>query len=311
MRALVTGGAGFIGSNLVRALVERGDRVRVLDDLSTGRESNLAPVLGDVELIVGDVRDPEAVLGACSGVEVVFHEAAIPSVARSVADPLASNEVNVTGTLRVLMAARDAGVGRVVFASSGAVYGDVKRLPLHEGLPTRPISPYGVSKLAGERYLGAFTRTFGLSTVSLRYLNVYGPGQDPRSGYAAAIPRFLSAALAREPATVFGDGGAARDFVFVGDVVGANMLAAGAGNEVDGLACNVGTGRRTTIRELLTTIAELHPPQPEPVPADPRPGEIHDSWSDPSLAAEALGFRSEVDLRDGLARTLEALSRDA
>jgi UDP-glucose 4-epimerase len=308
MRALVTGGAGFIGSNLVRALVERGDRVRVLDDLSTGREPNLAAVRDEIELTVGDVRDPEAVLAACTGAEVVFHEAAIPSVARSVADPLASNEVNVTGTLQVLLAAREAGVGRVVFASSAAVYGDAERLPLHEGLPARPVSPYGVSKLAGERYLEAFTRTYGLSSVALRYLNVYGPGQDPRSGYAAAIPRFLSAALAREPATVFGDGSAARDFVFVGDVVSANLLAADAGNEVDGLTCNVGTGRRTTIRELLTTVAELHPPQPEPVSADPRPGEIRDSWSDPSLAAETLGFRAEVDLREGLARTLDALA---
>ena len=224
--SVVTGGAGFIGSNLVHALLARGDRVRVLDDLSTGRPVNLDDVRRDVELMDGDVRDPDAVARAIEGAAVVFHQAAIPSVARSVADPVASNDVNVTGTLNVLVAARDAAVERVVYASSAAVYGNADALPLHEGMLTRPASPYGVSKLAGERYLEAFTRTYGVPTVALRYLNVFGPRQNPRSEYAAAIPRFISCTLGGDAPTIFGDGEQARDFVFVDDVVQANLLAA-------------------------------------------------------------------------------------
>ena len=200
MFALVTGGAGFIGSNLVHALLDRGDRVRTFDDLSTGRPVNLDDVLDDIELMHGDVRDAEAVASAMHGADVVFHQAAIPSVARSVDDPVSSNAVNVTGTLNVLVAARAAGDVRVVYASSAAVYGNADELPLHESMPTRPASPYGASKLAGERYLEAFTRTYGLPTVALRYLNVFGPRQNPRSEYAAAIPRFISRTLARRGA---------------------------------------------------------------------------------------------------------------
>ncbi len=225
---LVTGGAGFIGSNLVRELLSRGFGVRVLDNLSTGRRENLSDVDGDVEVIEGDVRHLATVGRATEGVARVFHEAAIPSVARSVAAPLASHEANATGTLNVLIAARDAGAERVVYASSSSVYGDADRLPVTEDVPPRPISPYAVSKLAGEHYLAAFHASYGLPTVALRYFNVFGPRQDPASEYAAVVPRFATAALRGEPVTIYGDGEQSRDFTFVADVVEANILASEA-----------------------------------------------------------------------------------
>jgi UDP-glucose 4-epimerase len=304
--SLVTGGAGFIGSNLVRALLDVGHRVRVLDDLSTGRPVNLDDVAADVELIHGDVRDQEVVTRAVVGAQLVFHEAAIPSVARSVDDPITSNEVNVGGTLNVLVAARDANVERVVYASSAAVYGNVDALPLHEGMLTRPASPYGVSKLAGERYLEAFTRTWGLPTIALRYLNVFGPRQNPGSDYAAAIPRFISCTLAGEAPTVFGDGEQARDFVFVDDVVRANMLASTAPEAAWSRAFNIGRGERRTVNELLTAIRSLIPgDHPDPIHAPPRPGEIRDSWSDIAAAREVLDYRPLTGFEDGLRLTIE------
>jgi UDP-glucose 4-epimerase len=304
--SVVTGGAGFIGSNLVHALLARGDRVRVFDDLSTGRPVNLDDVSRDVELTDGDVRDADAVARAIAGASVVFHQAAIPSVARSVSDPVASNDVNVTGTLNVLVAARDNSVERVVYASSAAVYGNADTLPLLEGMPTRPASPYGVSKLAGERYLEAFTRTYGLATVALRYLNVFGPRQNPRSDYAAAIPRFISCMLAGEAPTIFGDGEQARDFVFVDDVVQANLLAADARESAWGRVFNVGRGERRTVNELLAAIRTLVPGEhPDPVHAPPRAGEVRDSWSDISAARETLGYEPAVGFEEGLRRTIE------
>ena len=309
--SVVTGGAGFIGSNVVHALLARGDRVRVFDDLSTGRAVNLEDVRHDVELIDGDVRDAGAVARAIEGVSVVFHQAAIPSVARSVVDPVSSNEVNVTGTLHVLMAARDAGVERVVYASSAAVYGNADTLPLREGMPTRPASPYGVSKLAGERYLEAFTRTYGLPTVALRYLNVFGPGQDPRSEYSAAIPRFISCTLAGDTPTVFGDGEQARDFVFVDDVVRANMLAAEAGEPAWGRAFNIGRGERRTVNELLDAIRTQVPGEhPAPMHAPPRAGEVRDSWCDIGAAREVLGYEPGVAFDEGLHRTIERIASE-
>ncbi len=303
--SVVTGGAGFIGSNLVHALLNEGHGVRVLDDLSTGRLDNLADVSADIELIDGDVRDLDAVARAVRGSQLVFHEAAIPSVARSVDDPVATNQVNVTGTLNVLVAARDAEVERVVYASSAAVYGNSDVLPLHEAMPTRPVSPYGVSKLAGERYLEAFTRTWGLPTVALRYLNVFGPRQDPSSDYASAIPRFISLSLARGIPTVFGDGEQARDFVFVEDVVRANLLASTAPEAAWGRAFNIGRGERRTVNELLTTIRSLVPgDHPEAVHGPARRGEIRDSWSDIGAALEGLGYRPTVTFEEGLRRTI-------
>ncbi len=309
--SVVTGGAGFIGSNLVHALLARGDRVRVLDDLSTGRAVNLDDVRRDVELVDGDVRDADAVARAIEGTALVFHQAAIPSVARSVADPVATNDVNVTGTLNVLVSARDAEVERVVYASSAAVYGNADTLPLHEGMPTRPASPYGVSKLAGERYLEAFTRTDGLPTVALRYLNVFGPRQNPRSEYAAAIPRFISCTVGADAPTIFGDGEQARDFVFVDDVVHANLLAAEAIEPAWGRAFNIGRGERRTVNELLDAIRTLVPGEhPTPVNAPPRAGEIRDSWSDISAAREVLGYEPAVAFEEGLRRTIEWIARE-
>ncbi len=227
-RVLVTGGAGFIGSHLVDALVARGDTVRVLDNFSTGRRENLVAVQDQIELVEGDLRDPDAVAQAVNGVDLVFHQGALPSVPRSVADPLTSHEVNSTGTLRLLLAARDAGVRRVVVASSSSVYGDTPTLPKVEMMATSPRSPYAISKLASEQYAGSFAQLFDLETVALRYFNVFGPRQDPYSSYAGVIPRFCLAAWRGESCLIYGDGQQSRDFTFVADVVQANLLAAAA-----------------------------------------------------------------------------------
>jgi UDP-glucose 4-epimerase len=305
-RCLVTGGAGFIGSALVTALVDRGMRVRIVDDLSTGRRVNLAGVEAHVEVLQGDVRDAAAVAEAIAGAEVVFHEAAIPSVARSIVDPLASHAVNATGTLNVLVAARDATVRRVVYASSAAVYGSAPQLPLHEGLPTRPISPYGATKLAGERYAEAFARTWGLETIALRYLNVFGPRQDQRSRYASAIPRFIAAAIAGEAPTIYGDGEQSRDFVFVEDVVRANLLAADAPAHASGRAFNIGSGVPRSVNDVLQSIHAIIPRQhASPVHEPPRRGETRESWSDISAARAVLGFEPRETFEIGLRRTVE------
>jgi nucleoside-diphosphate-sugar epimerase len=306
-RCLVTGGAGFIGSNLVRELLSRGFAVRVLDNLSTGRRSNLDDVRDDVELIEGSVQHLATVGRATEGVSRVFHEAAIPSVARSVAAPLASHESNATGTLNVLIAARDAGVERVVYASSSSVYGDADQLPVSEDARPKPISPYAVSKLAGEQYLAAFHASFGLPTVALRYFNVFGPRQDPASEYAAVVPRFTTAALGGGPVTIYGDGEQSRDFTFIGDVVQANLKAADAPEEAWGRAFNVAYNERHSVNELLSSIRALVPgvEQPEPVYVPPRPGEIRDSQADNTAAIEVLGFHPEHSFEDGLRLTVD------
>jgi len=299
---LVTGGAGFIGSNLVDALVARGDRVRVLDDFSTGRRENLtAP---DVEVVEGDLRDAAVVRRAVAGVGGVFHQAALRSVPRSVDDPLSSNQVNVTGTLILLLACRDAGVQRVVYASSSSVYGDDPALPKVETLPTRPISPYAISKLAAEHYCQTFARLYGLETVSLRYFNVFGPRQNPESKYSAVIPRFLAQALAGEPLEVHGDGEQSRDFTYIDNVVEGNLLAMaapGGSGEVFNIAC----GTRHSLIAIADAIGDFLGRRLPRSHAAPRAGDVRHTLADIAKAERLLGYRPKVDFATGMRRTCE------
>jgi UDP-glucose 4-epimerase len=306
-RVLVTGGAGFIGSNLVRTLLERGDEVRVLDNFSTGNRRNLEDIADDVEVVEGELRSYERVHNATRGVELVFHQGALPSVPRSVQDPLTTSAVNVEGTLNVLLAARDEGVRRVVFASSSSVYGNSPTYPLVESQPADPISPYAVAKLAGERYCVSFSRVYTLETVVLRYFNVFGPRQDPTSQYAAVVPRFIAAIGSGEPVPVYGDGEQSRDFTFVDNVVAANLLAAEAAAAV-GSIVNVATGTQASVNELAETIGELvgRPVEKEYLP--PRTGDIRDSWADVGAARRLLGYEPHVDLREGLRLAIEWLA---
>jgi UDP-glucose 4-epimerase len=303
MDVLVTGGAGFIGSNLVHSLAASGRRVRVVDDLSTGSLENVAGVPG-LSVVIGDLRDEQAVREAVDGVEVVFHLGALPSVARSVADPRTSHQVNVNGTMNVLLAARDAGVRRVVYASSSSVYGDTPTLPKHEDMAVAPLSPYAASKLAGEAYCRAFTRVFGLETVSLRFFNVFGPRQDPGSEYAAVIPRFVTDMLKGERPVLFGDGGQSRDFTYVANAVQACLLAASAGPEVAGEAINVACGERTTLLELIDLLNELLDSNIGPQTVAPRKGDVRHSLASIDKAVRFLGYAPHVDLRSGLAETV-------
>ena len=302
MSVLVTGGAGFIGSNLVRSLLEDGEGVRVLDDLSTGRVENLAEVLNDVELLEGDVRDPAAVAKAVAGAEVVYHLAALPSVARSVADPLASHQVD--GTLNLLLAATEAGVRRLVYASSSSVYGDTPVLPKHEGMPVSPRSPYAAAKLAGEAYCRSFARVYPLETVCLRFFNVFGPRQDPGSQYAAVVPRFATRMLAGRPAEVTGDGRQTRDFTFVANAVHACRLAATAGPDAVGETMNVGCGDRISVLDLVELVNDLLGERVEPVFTPARPGDVRDSQASIEAAERLLGYRPLVGVREGVATTV-------
>ena len=299
MKVLVTGGGGFIGSNLVRALVERGDAVRVLDNFSTGIRANLADLLDDVEIVEGELRSYERVHAATRGVEVVFHQGALPSVPRSVQDPLTTSAVNVEGTLNVLLAARDEGIRRVVFASSSSVYGNSNELPRVETQNPDPISPYGVSKLAAERYCVSFSRVYPLETVALRYFNVFGPNQDPTSQYAAVVPLFVTAIAEERPVSVFGDGEQKRDFTFVTNIVEANLVAASA-HGVSGRVLNVATGRGTSVNELADTIGALLGKEVEREFHAERAGDVRDSWADVRRADELLGWRPRIDLEEGL-----------
>ena len=299
MKVLVTGGGGFIGSNLVRALVERGDNVRVLENFATGNRANLAELAGDLEVVEGELRSYERVHAATRGVEVVFHQGALPSVPRSVQDPLTTSAVNVEGTLNVLLAARDEGIRRVVFASSSSVYGNSDELPRVETQSPDPISPYGVSKLAAERYCVSFARVYPIETVALRYFNVFGPNQDPTSQYAAVVPRFVTAIADRRPVTVYGDGEQRRDFTFVSNVVEANLLAADA-DGVSGSVFNVATGRGTSVNELADTIGAVLGKEAEREHEKARSGDVRDSWADVAHAQELLGWQPRVDLETGL-----------
>jgi UDP-glucose 4-epimerase len=306
MRVLVTGGAGFIGSHLVDALVGTGHQVRVLDDLSTGTREN---VHDDAELIEASVADPDAVAAAVAGTEVVFHQGALGAVSRSVADPLTTDRVNVHGTLAVLTKAAEAGTRRVVFASSSSVYGGAEIVPTPEDAPLRPRSPYAVSKLAGEWYVRSFPALFPVETVALRYFNVYGPRQRPDATYAAVIPIFANALLQGERPTVHGDGTQTRDFTFVSDVVAANLAAADAPSSVSGNVYNIAPGSSSTLLALLDLLGGLIGVDPDPEFVDPRPGDVPRACADASAAQRDLGWRPAVSFADGLARYVEWLRR--
>lgn len=301
---LVTGGAGFIGSHIAERLVREGFPVRVLDDFSSGKAANLESIRNEVELIEGDIRDVNLVSEATKGVEIVFHEAALGSVPRSVADPLTTHEVNITGTLNVLLAARDAGVRRVVYASSSSVYGETPVLPKREEMTPQPLSPYALSKLSGEYYATVFKHVYGFEVTSLRYFNIFGPRQDPESQYAAVIPRFIAALLSGESPVVFGDGLQSRDFTYVDNVVEANLLAAEA-DGVAGQAFNVACGGRYTLRDLLSRLKSIIGSEIEPIHEPARTGDVRDSQASIEAAERMLNYRVSVGFEEGLRRTVE------
>ncbi len=300
-KVLVTGGAGFIGSHLVRALLERGDQVRVLDNLSTGSKANLAGL--DIDFIEGDIRDTKIVQDSIKDVHTIFHLAAFISVAGSMEDPLACYEANLNGSLNVLMQASQAGMKRVVLASSAAVYGESES-PVAENHPLNPQSPYAASKLAMEQAAKLFSQSFNLETVCLRFFNAYGPRQSPDSPYAAAIPKFIQVMLAGEPVTIHGDGQQTRDFVYVRDIVEAMLLAAD-GDSIDGRVFNIAGGKSVPINELVETLQRFFPETPDPVFGPSRQGDLLFSEADISLAERALGYRPRIDLQEGLGITVE------
>ena len=297
---LVTGGAGFIGSHLVDALLARGARVTVLDNFITGHHRNLVEALSDIELVTGDIRDAEVCHQVCDGKAVVFHQAALGSVPRSMADPATTYAINVAGTANVFSAAQAAGVKRVVYASSSSVYGDSETLPKREGEEGKPLSPYASSKMMNEQLADVFARCFGMDLVGLRYFNVFGVRQDPEGPYAAVIPRFFAACRAGESPTIFGDGGQGRDFTFVADVVQANLLA-GTVPLQGAHAVNIGAGGTTTVLSLAEAIIAATAADVRPEFADPRPGDVRMSQADTSAARELLGFEAKTSLSDGLA----------
>jgi UDP-N-acetylglucosamine/UDP-N-acetyl-alpha-D-glucosaminouronate 4-epimerase len=304
MRILVTGGAGFIGSHLVAALVQGGHSVRVLDNLFSGRVRNLGPVRRDVELVRGDCADPAMARRAARGMEVVFHEAAVPSVARSVDNPLLSHRANATATVTLLVAARDAGVRRFLYAGSSSVYGESPRLPKREEMTPAPLSPYAVGKLMGEHALAVFARLYGMETLTLRYFNVFGPRQDASSPYSGVISLFTTALLGRRSPVIYGDGRQSRDFTYVDNVVNANLLALQA-RGLAGQVVNVATGRRVTLLALLHSLATAtgRPARARHRPA--RPGDIRHSQADIGRARKLLGYRPTVDFEVGIVRTVE------
>ncbi len=303
-KALVTGGAGFIGSHIVRRLLRDEFEVAVLDDYSTGDAANLTEVAGQIEMIEGDIRDRDVVDHAVKGADVVFHEAALGSVSRSVEDPIKSNDVNVNGTLTVLVAAKDAGVKKLVYASSSSVYGDTPTLPKHEEMPTVPSSPYGVTKLTAELYCRVFHKVYGLETYALRYFNVFGPRQTPNSIYAAVIPKFATALLERKAPKIFGDGEQTRDFTFIDNVVDANMAAMNA-TQGAGQAYNVATGGRISLNTLLGTMKDLTETEVVAEYGDTRPGDIRDSYADVSKAGKLIGYKPQISVEEGLKRTID------
>ena len=302
-RFLITGGAGFIGSNLLAELLARGHEVAVMDNFATGRRRNLEPFAGHFELIEGDLRDAAAVRKAVKGRRFVLHQGALSSVGRSVEDPQTSHDVNATGTLNVLLAARDEGVQRVVAASSSSVYGDTPTLPKTETMPVLPMSPYAVSKLAAEKYCAAFQRVYGLETVALRYFNVFGPRQDPTSQYSAVIPRFITALRRGEPPVIYGDGQQSRDFTFVADVVQANLLSCEASG-VAGDFFNVACGRRFSLLDLFQILCDLLGVRTEPRHEPARAGDVRHSLADVTKIQRAMGYEPRWTFRAGLEKTV-------
>jgi len=300
---LVTGGAGFIGSHLSEELVRRGHRVRVADSLITGKRANLDHISG-VEFLEGDLADMPFAQQAVEGMNYVLHQAAIPSVPRSVKDPITSNRANVDATLNVLVAARDAGVKRLVFAGSSSAYGNTPTLPKHEDMPDSPLSPYALQKVVGEQYLQMFTRLYGLETVTIRYFNVFGPRQDPSSPYSGVISVFATALLENRPATIYGDGGQTRDFTYVANVVDGVLRACEAGG-ASGEVINVATGGRISLNELYHTMKKLVGATVDPVYVDTRAGDVRDSQADISKARRILGYEPVVSFEEGLRRTVE------
>jgi len=300
---LVTGGAGFIGSNIVRRLLTDGEKVRVLDDYSTGKRENLTGLEG-LEIIEGSLTDIRAMRAALAGVEFVLHQGAIPSVPRSVADPLLSNEANVSGTLTLLVEARTAGVKRVIFAASSSAYGDTEILPKEENMPADPLSPYAVGKYTGELYARIFANIYGLETVSLRYFNIFGPYQDPASEYAAVIPKFIQAMLKGEAPIIYGDGEQSRDFTYIDNAVEANLLACRSEEVGRGEVINVACGERYTLNELVAALNEILGTKLSPIYAESKPGDVKHSLAAIGRAKDLLGYDVKVDFREGLQRTV-------
>src|SRR5687768_10456113 len=301
---LVTGGAGFIGSHLAEELLRRGERVRIVDSLITGKRQNLAH-LKQAEFLEGDLADLEVAQRAVQGVDFVLHQAAIPSVPRSVQDPITSNRANIDASVNVLVAARDAGVRRVVYAGSSSAYGNTPTLPKNETMPTAPLSPYALQKLVAEQYCQMFTALYGLETVTIRYFNVFGPRQDPSSPYSGVISLFISALCEGQRPTIYGDGEQTRDFTYVANVVDGVLRAAQATSPVSGEVINVATGGRISLNQLFRTIRDLIGGDFEPVYADPRAGDVRDSQADIGKAERLLGYRPSHAFADGLARTVE------
>jgi UDP-glucose 4-epimerase len=304
MEFLVTGGAGFIGSHLVERLVRDGRQVRVVDNFMTGNRDHLRTFADKIELVEADLADPAVCERACRGVRVVFHQAALPSVPKSVDDPVRSHRSNLEATLNLLVAARAARVSRFVYAASSSAYGESPELPKVESMPACPLSPYAVQKLASEHYCTVFARCYGLQTISLRYFNVFGPRQDPASQYAAAVPAFITAILGDTPPTVYGDGLQTRDFTYIDNVVQANLLAASAPTTI-GEVLNIACGERITINDLINQINGIVGKRVTPRHVPERPGDIKHSWADIDLAARLIGYRPTVTLADGLRRTID------
>ena len=303
-RYLVTGGAGFIGSNIVTKLLERGENVRVLDNFSTGQRGNIARFEGDIEIIEGDMRSYHIVREAVEGMDYILHQGALPSVPRSIRDPITSTEVNLNGTLHILDAALAAGVKRVVYASSSSIYGDTPALPKTEEMKPDPKSPYATAKLASEHYCRIFTDIYGLETVSLRYFNVFGPSQDPTSQYSAVIPRFIQAMREGQQPVIYGDGTQSRDFTYVENVVAANLIACTAPATVVGEVFNVACGKRYTLRELVTALNHILGTEIEPLHEGVRAGDVRQSQADIRKAQSMLHYATTVDFHEGLARTV-------